>query len=370
MSTTQMTTSDALRKQQWESALFRDTVLNTFWAKFMGQTTQKLEQGFKVAPGEDYALSGANDVMQVKMNLAKKAGSTFGSGDKITFGLVPRLDPKATPGVTTGQTLEGKEQELSWYDFSVTLERYRHAVSAAEPMSWHRASFNIADEARTALMNWGVEKIDILAQTALDTSPTKIFYKTSAGVLSTGTASTAKSALTAADSKLTPQAVSFIKTWALTGGGRSQIPIRPIMVKGKKVFVILTHPDNLYDWKQDPTWQQAAREAEMRGKENPLFSGAAIIWDDVVIHESENVAIATDAGSGSDVPWSKSYLLGAQALCWAWGEMPSIIEYKRDAEENLYYAWRMTGGVAKPKFNSVDYGSVCLYLSRTNVSGA
>jgi len=34
--------------------------------------------------------------------------------------------------------------------------------------------------------------------------PTKIFYKTSAGVLSTTTASTAKTALTAADGKLTP----------------------------------------------------------------------------------------------------------------------------------------------------------------------
>lgn len=115
---------------------------------------------------------------------------------------------------------------------------------------------------------------------------------------------------------------------------------------------------------------QALREAEVRGKENPLFTGASYIWDGVVVHESEWVSIAADSGSGSDVPWAKCFFLGAQSLVWAWGERPSLVEDTEDYEEDLFYAWRMTTKVEKPVFNSLDYGSVCLYLSRSNVAGS
>lgn len=370
MAQTSMTTSDSLRKQQWEAELFRDTMLGGFFSKFLGQGISKLHKGFKVAPGTTYDLSSSNDVVQVKTNLMSKGKTKTRSGDKITFGLVPRIDADTNPGVVSGQTLEGKEVALSWYDFSLELERYRQAVSAAEPMSWHRASFSIPEEARVALLNWGTEKIDLLCRDALDSSCTKFFYKTSSAVTSTTTEATATTALTAADSKLTPQMVSWIKAWALTGGARSQIPLRPVMAGGKKAYVLLVHPDVMYDWKRDSEVLQATREARERGRDNPIFADADYIWDDVAIHEFEMVTNGTDAGAGSDVPYAKCHLLGAQSLCWAWGQRPDIIDYTRDAQEEFYYAWRMTAAVGKPVFNSLDYGSVCVYVSRSNVAGS
>ncbi len=367
MAKTSIATSDALRKQYWEEVLYRDTLVEMYFvSRFAGEAYSNLEKGM---PFE----STPNDIIHIKTNLEMKGKTKTVNGDKITFGLIPRIDPKTHGGTVSGQTLKGKEITLSWYDYSLTLERYRQAVSAGTTMDWHRAAFDMPLESRTALKNWGIEKMDLLCFEALDaTTGMSYFYKTSSGISRTTTAATAKSAITVqADSILTPQMLSFMKAWAITGGARAsgQIPLRPIMIGGRPFFVILVHPDVLYDFKQDSTWFQAAREAEVRGKENPIFRGASYIWDGMVIHEHENLTIGTDAGGGA-IPYCLGYMLGAQALCWAWGERPTIVEDTEDYEENLYYAWRMTTSVGRPVFNSKAYGSVGMYLSRTNVSGS
>ena len=365
MSRSVMTTSDNLRKQIWEEELYRDTLKETFFvSRLGGDAYTKLEKG---QPFE----SSPNDIIQVKTAMEAKGRTKTRNGDKITFGLVPRIDPATYPGVRSGQKLKGKEVPLSWYDFAIELERYRQAISAGSPMDWHRASFNMPTEAEAALKNWGVEILDKICFDALAVSTgTPFFYKTAAGVLKTTTAATAKTALTVADGKLTPQMVSFMKTWGITGGGRTYIPPRPVKIKGKNYYALIVHPDVVYDWKQDSTVQQASREAEVRGSENPLFTGASYIWDGVVIHENENITVGTDAGAGSDVAYSVGHLLGAQALCFGWGERPSIVEDTEDYQEDLFYAWRMTCAVEKPVFNSKAYGSFSFYIARTNVSGA
>jgi hypothetical protein len=126
----------------------------------------------------------------------------------------------------------------------------------------------------------------------------------------------------------------------------------------------------MYDLKQDTTMAQALREAEVRGKENPLFSGSIAIWDGVVIHEHENIPILTNWGSGANVPGAKCALMGAQSLVWAWGQRPEVVAKKFDYDEQHGFAWGMTAACGKPKFNSKDYGSVGIYVARTNVAGA
>lgn len=368
MARSQMTTSDSLRKEAWEEELFRDTVVNSYFlSKFAGNATSSfVEKGAKFE-------SAPENIIQVKTNLEMKGKTKTRDGDKITFGLVPRIDPTTNAGVTSGQTLKGREVALSWYNYSLELERYRQAVSAGGHMDWQRASFDMPVESRSALLTWGSEKMDLLCFQALEASPSNILYKTSdtGPVLAkTGTLATAKTALTAADSKITPAFLDYVATWARTGGGRaSAVPIRPIMVDGKPYYVYLTHPDAAFDWGNNSTAMQAMREAEVRGKENPIFSGASYVWKGVIIHTHEFVTVGEDAGAGSDVAYTYGHLLGAQALCWAWGERPSVVEDTEDYEEDLFYAWRMTGKVGSPKFNSQTYGSLATLISRTNISG-
>jgi N4-gp56 family major capsid protein len=218
--------------------------------------------------------------------------------------------------------------------------------------------FSIDEESRAALQGWGSEKIDQLAFDAIEASPTKIFYGGSA----TGTGD-----ITATD-LITPALISKVRVWCKVGGGRAQTPLRPVRVDGKTYFVMLVHPDVAYDLKQDSTYAQANREARERGKSNPLFTGALGVWDGVVIHEHENVSIVTNWGGGSNVNGAKCSFMGAQSLVWAWGKKPSVVAKNFDYENEHGYAWGMICGTNKPKFNSLDYGSVGVYVARTQIN--
>lgn len=348
MAKTTFATNDALTKKAWEEKLFRDSVKESYFSKFVS--------------------SGSDTIVSEKSQLSKD------KGDEITIGLRTKLQGA---GVTEGQILEGNEEKLQTYSMKILLKQYRHAVRDDGAMSRKRVMFEIGAESQSALKDWMSEKVDQLHFDELGigagstANPSKIFYKTGASTfLSTGTAATAKSALVAADSKLTLNFLSYLKTWALTGGGRSYIPLRPVKVEGKPYFVLLTHPDAVFDLRSTSEFQQAMREAEIRGKENPLFTGAVAIWDGVVVHAHENAAIAADAGSGSNVPWVKSVLLGAQALCVAYGKRPEVIQKTFDYDNEEGYATGIIMGVKKSIFNSLDYGSLGVYLSRTNVAGA
>jgi len=348
MAKTTITTSDATTKKAWEEKLYRDTVKESYFSKFMG--------------------TSANSLCQTNTKLAKS------KGDNITFALRKRLEGA---GVTSGTTLEGNEEALAHSNYNVSLEQYRHAVRDAGELDRQRPAWDLNMESRDAIKEWGTEKIDSLCFQTILEDPTRVFYRTSGGNATTGTAATAKSALTATDSKLTPSLISYAKAWARTGGNRSQTPIRPIKINGKMYYVLLIHPDSGYDLKTDATWTQAQREARERSKENPIFSGALGVWDGVVIHEHEGYAekpggslIATDAGSGSDVPWTKCVLMGQQSLLWAEGKRGKTVTEDFDYGNEIGHAWEIICGVAKPKFDSLDYGSVGMYVSRTQISDA
>ena len=338
MGKTTFTTDDALTKKLWEEQLFRDSLKESYFSRFMGK--------------------GADNIVQVKDALTKS------KGDKITFGIRMRL---TGAGVTEGMALEGAEESLTTYNDSVTLHQYRHAVRDNGALDRQRAMFSIDDESTAALRGWGAEKIDKLNFDAILDSPTIIFYKTSSGSTSTSTAATAKAALTAADGKITPAMVSYIKAYAKTGGGRTYVPLRPVRVDGKDYYILLVHPDAMYDWKTDPTYIQTVREAEVRGPTNPIFAGSVAVWDGVVIHEHENCTIADDGGSGA-IPWTKGVFMGQQALVWAWGKREEVIQKNFDYENEHGYAWGIIAGVTKPTFNSLDYGSLGVYLARTDIA--
>jgi N4-gp56 family major capsid protein len=345
MSKTNFSTSDALTKKAWEEKLFRDSIKESYFDRFSG--------------------TGSESIVQEKSQLTKD------KGDEITIGLRMKL---SGTGVEEGQQLEGNEEKLSTHSMKVLLKMFRHGVRDDGEMSRKRSMFDISAESQSALKDWMTEKVDQLKFDEVgvgknaNTDPSKIFYKTSAGVLATGTAATAKSALTVADSKLSLNMLSFMKTWAMTGGDRSYIPLRPIKIGGKDHFVLLLHPDALYDLRSDAAFQQAQREADIRGSENKLFTGAEIVWDGVIVHAHENCAIGADAGAGSNVHFSKAVFLGAQALCWAWGKRPQVVEEEFDYQNEMGFGISMIAGVKKSKFNSLDYGSLGVYLARTNVS--
>ncbi len=334
MSKTDVTTSSAECVKLWSEQLYRDTTKEIYWQKFMG--------------------TGSDSVVNVKTSLEKK------KGDRERFAIRMRLEGD---GRTEGQVLEGYEQSLTTYTTDVTLGLLRQAVRDDGSMTRQRAMFDVTQESLDALKGWTAEKLDEEAFDAITDSPTKIFYGDG-----TSTASVTTSGV------LTPTMISKMKTWCMTGGARSQTPLRPVKVDGKNYFILVVHPDVAYSLKADSTttinWNLLQREANDRGKTNPIFTGALGVLDGVVIHEHEDVPIVTNWGAGANVPGAQCFMMGAQALIWAWGERPTIVKKKFDYDEEDAVAMRTIFAVAKPVFNSLDYGSVGCYVARTQVSDA
>ena len=234
------TTSNANTKKLWEERLFRDVEIESYFvSRFMSE--------------ED------NNVVQVQTDLTKS------QGDQITFGIVPNL---TGDGVTDGQTLEGNEEGLNSYDFSVVLSQYRHGTRTRGKLDVQRAMFSIPNTSRSKLKIWGAEKVDKLLVSQLLLTPTKILYRDGvAGVPSgTSSAATAKAALSAANSKITPNFITALATWAKTGGAGQTWRIRPIKMDGGEYYILLVNPAVMYDLKIDATFQSFMKDAQERGK--------------------------------------------------------------------------------------------------------
>src|SRR5512145_3228061 len=99
MARTQVLTTDAWRKQAWEEGAFRDTAkLSYFLPKLAGDTVTLIEKGEQLS-------SSPESIIDVKNLLEGRGKSNTYNGDKATFTLIPRLDPKTNAGVTSRQTL-------------------------------------------------------------------------------------------------------------------------------------------------------------------------------------------------------------------------------------------------------------------------
>lgn len=356
----------ALRKKVWIEELFRDIAVNNYFVPRMGAAfTSNMDKG--ILDEDRFRYGSPNDVLWIKQDLKSQGANRHRKGDQMSFGLLPRIDPKTNRGMVGGDSLAGQAIAPVDYSHTTTLQRYIQLVAAGEPLEWHKASFNIPEENRALLQTWGIETINLLGFEALANAPTQNFYLQSGTIKRTATYATAKSAITATD-KLSPDFLWFLNAWAKTGGDRTIIPPRPVNVDGKGYLVFLTYPDCLHDWKKDSTVMQALREAEVRGSENPIFKGAKYIFDGIVIHEHEFVTHGTDGGSGA-VPYSMGHLLGASSLVMAMGEDPTIEETYENKGEELEYKFAMTLKVEKPVFNSQDYGSIAVCLARTNIAG-
>jgi hypothetical protein len=124
----------------------------------------------------------------------------------------------------------------------------------------------------------------------------------------------------------------------------------------------------LADLENNTSFLQARREAETRGKDNPIFTGAYAIWNGVVIHAHENVTTGTTGGTGGNVPYTQSYILGERALVAGFAKYPEIVQETFSYGQEHGYASLAMFGLEKPQFNSMDYGSVCVVTARTQIS--
>jgi hypothetical protein len=157
-------------------------------------------------------------------------------------------------------------------------------------------------------------------------------------------------------------------------GGLPLSPIMPIMIKGKKRYVMFIDPLQANQLRLETAWNTAQQTANIRGETNPIFSGAMGMWDGVVIHESQLILKRLGKVGQANEPEyfesndiltntftvARALFCGAQAACLAQGQYPSWVEKPLDFDTKMGVHTDVIYGVVKTVFNSVDFGVICV----------
>ena len=156
-------------------------------------------------------------------------------------------------------------------------------------------------------------------------------------------------------------------TKAKTKAKKATPKLWPVKVGTKDYYILIIHPDQEHDLKvHDASWAQAQREAQQRGDENPIFQGSIGVWDGVIVHCHEDIAVATNFGSGTILPGAYGIFVGRQAGAFAWGERPRWVEKEFDYGNKVGFAIGAIFGVTKAVFNSIDHAMFSVRTYRTN----
>jgi N4-gp56 family major capsid protein len=287
--------------------------------------------------------------------IVEKSDLEKDKGDKITFGQWQHLSGS---GISGDSTLEGSEEEMSDYTDDVTINQIRNAVrpNGRVTEQRHAAKQNTMRQvAKNLLKVWMADYIDSKLFTDLSTSPTKAIY---------GGDATATTDIESGD-----YFDLNLITKAETLAGKSTPLIKPVAMKGDRMFVCVMSLDQAYDLKeQSSRWEQAQREAQGRGNKNPLFSGALGMWDNTVLHKHQNVATSAVWGGSSNLAGATALFLGVGAGAIAYAKKKTWNEKTFDYGNKTGYAVGSIFGSTKVVFNSNDHAVIGILTYRSNIS--
>lgn len=315
----------ALVQQAWAKSTWQAAINNIFFEKFTGKD--------------------ATAIVQIVEDLKKE------KGDKITIPLLMKLEGD---GVTGDNQLEGNEEKLEYRDFQVEIDQRRHGIRLSGEFEEQKSQLKLRTDAKAALQTWLTEKIDNMLFTALSTNPTpdRVIYAGSAN---------AEAAVAVTD-VFTPDLIGKAKRIAQM----SKAKIRPVRVNGTNHWVMIIDPYQSRDLKKNPEWISAQESANIRGESNPIFSGALGMWDNVVMHESEQAIRKNTGASGAMV--GHGLFLGAQAAVIAEAKATSWKEKLFDYDNQVGFAIARMFGIAKSQYkldgtNLTDFAVINILTS-------
>lgn len=342
-----------LAQKLWSAKLFEDAIANTYWGRFVGKSTSSLIQ--------------------------QKTETSKDKGDRITVGLRALL---TGDGVQGDATQEGNEEAFNTYSDNLLINQLRHAVRSGGKMSEQRVPFEVREENRAALQDWWSERLDISLANQLtgNTAQTDTRYTGNNATIAPSTANSVTRLLCgngeAAEGSLSATTTHAIKLTDLDKAvayAKVQTQrIRPVRVDGKEMWVCFLHPYAIYQLRRDAStagnFFDIQKAALQGGKisDNPIFTGASFVYNNVVVHEWAYLPIiAGTPNSGTAANFRRGAFCGAQAALFATGQggSPNKMDWQEelfDYGNQLGVAAGMILGLKKTQFNSVDYGVITL----------
>lgn len=387
MASTSVGVNDPLACQAWAKRLIVEALKATLMDKFVGRDD--------------------NSLIQIRDEL--KDG-----GQKVTWGLRMQL----TGGGTIGDNvLTGREEALTRYSDSMIIDQLRHAVLVHGNMSAQRVLFDLRSEAKSGLADWLADRADVWffnqlgGNTIQDKATTDIEYAyvgmqptiatdTNHWIISnmgdtTGTTNKWDPAGTAGKETtlngIAPKGYFALELIdACVQKAKTLSPaIRPVNLKGMKVYVMFLHPHQVTDLRAGTTqslWHQIQQNALAGGQitGSPYFNGALGMYHNVILHEDARVPFGDSSGvnatfgtnlgatAGTLSNVARAIFCGAQAGFMAFGRQTDWPLRAKWFEELIDYGNQfgvsisMIAGLKKAVFDSKNFSTIVV---STNSSG-
>lgn len=357
---TDTTPATGLVVQQWESKFFQEYLH---------------DGGFKPLMG-----TNENAVIQVKEDLSKKAG------DSITIALVNRLTNAAVTGTST---LEGNEEDMASRSMRIYVDKRRNAVRIAE-MSEQKSAISLRNAARATLLDWAMEDTRDLIIDALGSLNGTNFEDRTAAIadawlvdnldrvhfgagIGSGTDLSADlDGLDTTNDKFNKTALDAMVLKAKTCNPK----IRPMRDpgNGKRYYVAFANPYAFKDLR-DSLDTEVLAQTSVQMQASKLFEGGDIMWNGVIVKETDNVPIYENLAATGTVEVTPVYLCGAQALAVAYAKRWRTITEEFDYEDKYGVAIDGIYGVRKILFGTgsgdtddlKDHGVVTGFFATTGL---
>lgn len=287
-------------------------------------------------------------------------------------------------GITNDNEVEGRESQLQSYWQEVNISRLRKAVRNKGILSEQKSVIQFRRHGKSKLARWMAETAD------------ELMFLTASGISydlncdgSTRLVPNGEDALSTLDFAADLRAPSSNRHYRWTGTAlaagdtaaivNTDIPnykmlvdlnaeaqtrkVKPIKSGGKEYRILLMHPKAFAYLKKDADFREALIHGMPPGEKNPVFTGAAVTYDGLVIHTHNKVfntlraASGAKWGSGSAVNGTRTLLLGAQALAFA--DLESPVWQERDFDYGNQQGIEISKmfGILKPQFRAPYEGS-------------
>jgi N4-gp56 family major capsid protein len=331
------TPATGLVVQQWEDKFFSEYLH---------------DGGFKSLMG-----TNENAVIQVKEDLTKK------SGDSITIALVNRLTNAATTGTTV---LEGNEEDMASRSMRIYVDKRRNAVRIAE-MSEQKSAIDLRQAARATLLDWAMEDTRDLIIGALGSLNGTAFLSRTAAIADAWLVDNADrvvfgaaaAGLTdmSADLALLDTTSDLFNTTALDAmilkAKTSSPKIRPMRDggNGKRYYVAFVNP-HAFKNLRDSIDTEVLANTVVEMQASKLFEGGDIMWNGVIVKETDNIPIYANLGNGGTTEVTPAYLCGAQAVAVAYAKRWKTLTEEFDYGDKYGVAVDGIYGVRKIIFGS------------------
>lgn len=304
------------RKVAWGKEAYKQFRDNLFFRKFMGKDP--------------------NSIIHRITELTKTE-----KGDKAIVHLVADL---LGGGIVGDNNLEGRESSIDTYWQEIQIDQLRKGVKNKGRMADQKSVVQFRDHGKDKLGEWMARTVDDMLILML--SGISFSYETDGSPRVTPAGEDQLTGLQFAADVTAPSAGRHFRFDGtnLKTGDTTQITnshvmkygaivdlmaeartrrIKPVKVDGNEYFVFMCHPYVRAQLNKDADFRNAVLNGMPRSEKNPIFTGATVTMDGLIIHSTPKTFNTTGAASGSkwgnagSVDGTRSLLLGAQAGAFA-----------------------------------------------------